>query len=135
MHIVSNESFKVQDYQLEVLDIKEDVIKDFNFIEKGYLFHFFLGDHSITHWEDNDFKFNLEYDVKIVIPGNLHSLDARLENFKRKIIDNKENLVKDLDQFGYLFMFIVKQNNIYQLVISSDSIGFDTLSFLYCQSL
>lgn len=135
MRFISTESFKVKDYQLEVLDIDQDVIQNFPRVEKGYLFHFFLGEHSITNWEDNDFKFSLEYDVKIIIPGNLQSLETSLHKFKQKVIEQKDTLTEHLDQFGYLFMFIVKENNIYQLVISSDSIGLDTLSSLYCDSV
>lgn len=132
MRLTSTESFKVQDYQLEIVPIQDNLIQTYPSIDKGYLFHFYLGQNSINNWEDNDFKFSLDYDVKIIVPGIKALLEQRLDSFKNQIISKRESLIQDLDQFGYLFMFIVKQDDIHQLVISSDSFGLDSLANIYC---
>lgn len=132
MRLTSTHTFKIQDYQLEIFPIQDNVINTYPAVEKGYLLHFYLGEHSINNWEDNDFKFSLEHDLKIIIPGLLPSLEKKMNEFKDNLLLSRESLVDNLDQFGYIFMFIVKQDNIYQLVISSDSIGLDQLSSIYC---
>lgn len=128
MHFLSNEVSKVQEYNLEVLGFNNDVLKKYPVVEKGYLFHFYLGDHSIMTWDDSDYQFNLDFNWKLFWPGPLDRLEKRLEEFKNKLIQHREMLVNDLDQFGYLYLFIIKSENMYELVISSDSFGFDTIN-------
>lgn len=132
MRLTSTDTFKIDDYQLEIVPIADNVIEKYPAVEQGFLLHFYLGEHSINNWEDNDFKFNLDYDVKIIIPGLLPSLEKKMKAFKDRLIISRQSLVENLDQFGYLFMFIIKVENIYQLVISSDSIGLNQLSEIYC---
>lgn len=128
MSMYSQEVFDLEDYSLEVLDMKNDMVDKYALIEKGYLFHFYLGENSITKAKETNTKFSLDYNWKISLPGNLDNLKTRLDRFKHNLINDRAQLVNDLDQFGFLFLFVVKSENMYELIISSDDFSFDTIS-------
>lgn len=134
MNFLSNEVSNVQDYQLEVLGFKDNLLKKYPFVEKGYIFHFYLRDGSIMSWDDPDYQFSIEYNWKLSLPGTLHNLEKTIENFKNKLIQHRQFFIHELDQFGYLYMFIVKSDNMYELIISSDTFGVDTITRIITQN-
>lgn len=125
MDLLSIENLRVNDFNLEVVGVKNEAIKNYPPLHKGYVFHFFVGDGAISTFNDDSFKMSLDFSWKFSFPGPLNKLEERLESFKNSFIQNKDLFYEDVDQFGYLVMFIVQHNNIYELVISSESFGID----------
>ena len=136
MDIFSNDVLKVNEFNVEILGVRDDVfnsLSDCDCVLKGYIFHFYLGDSSIMNWKDDNYKFSLQYNWKLSIPGSTPMLEQNLENFKNKLIANIDKFSEDLDQFGYLFVLIKQGDYINELVISSESFGFDKVVSIIAQ--
>ena len=135
MDLLSLEVLEVKDYHLEVVGVHNQVVKNYPTVRKGYIFDFFVGDHSINTWEHKNFEYTLDYSWKFLWPGPLDKLEQRLEVFKDNFIKNKDLFIEDIDQFASLMIFIVKQpdSQSHEIVISSEDFGFDKLIPVFTQ--
>jgi len=120
MKIMSNELFKVLAYNVNLLNVKGDVFNGYPDVISGYIFHYTVGNPLIISDESN-FKFHIDFDWKKEISGSLEELQIKLEKFKNELLVINKNLYDNIDQFASINLFIVHENNQYELIISSDT--------------
>lgn len=118
MSYILEKKSKVIDYYLELFSIQGNVFSEYQNVTKGYMFHFSLKDSNDLL---DNFVFSLSNHWKYEMRGSLDELKIKLEEFKDKLLNVNTDKYKDIDQFAYINLFIIFENNEYKLVISSDT--------------
>ena len=118
MSYILEKKSKVLDYYLELFSIQGNVFSEYSNVTKGYMFHFSLKDSNDLL---DNFVFSLSNHWKCEMRGSLDELKIKLEEFKDKLLNVNTDKYKDIDQFAYINLFIIFQNNEHKLVISSDT--------------
>lgn len=128
MALLSKQRFNIFDYHLEVVKIQGDLVENYATVVSGYVFHFSLSD-SIVMSENS--RFSIELDSKQTIIGSLEELEVKLEKYKAALLDIDEKTCEYIDQYAYIYLFIVPKDEQYQLIVASETFDVSQLINLY----
>lgn len=117
MSLILEQRMRVFDLNWELYRVNGDTVKEYSKIIKGYLLHLTLSDRSLKH---ND-VLSINHYWKTEIKGSFENLIEKLESLKKELSNIKSEVFEDIDQFCYVHLFIVEQNNEYKLIVASDT--------------
>lgn len=120
MKLILEKKFENSNLKLEVFNIEGKIFKDYPNVIEGSIFHFTLGK-SLRNTISANYQFTIDFHWKHKITGSLDELKIKLENFKKELLNIDENISNDIDQFGYINLFIIDNSKDYSLIISSDT--------------
>lgn len=128
MALLSKQRFNIFDYHVEVVKIQGDLFENYATVVSGYVFHFSLSD-SIVMSENS--RFSIELDSKQTIISSLEELEVKLEKYKAALLNIDKKTYEDIDQYAYIYLFIVPKDEQYQLIVASETFDVSQLINLY----
>ena len=124
MNLMIKEKYNLEDFKLEIFNIKGKIFEEYSNVIMGYMFHFTLGNDSIESSQTSTLSLKFHWSYKII--DSLENLKIKIDMIKDKLLEIN-NLSEGIDQFAYINLFIIEENNQYKLVISSDTFDISKL--------